>query len=327
MPKVSVIIPTYNRARLVTKAIQSVLDQTYQDFEIIVVDDGSTDNTKEVVGSFKEPRIKYVYQDNSGICIARNNGINVSKGDYVLFLDSDDMLFKNAIAIEAGSLDSVPDVALSYCQLYAIDERERVIGLHKPKHRRPGVYRGTSEILNFLRFNNYIGTSITMVRRSSIMDVGSFDPTFGTGSEDFELWVRIAKKYAVSYIAEPVGKIRIHSSGLSAGRDVSEIEKSNTRILEGIFSDTRLGPLFSPHRPRAYFQFYLRFASYAYAERKMKASRKYLFMAVKIHPRAVIEYIFFPWLYQFAKTWIPIPILPMIQRIRHHRFYSSFDGF
>jgi glycosyltransferase involved in cell wall biosynthesis len=317
MPKVSVIIPTYNRARLIAEAIRSVLDQTYQDFEIIVIDDGSTDNTREVVGSFKDPRIKYIYQENRGVCIARNNGIKNSNGDYIIFLDSDDMLLKNAITIEASILDSFPNVALSYGQLFAIDEKERVIVLSKPKHRRPGVYQGTKEILNFLRYSNNIGTSITMVRRSSIIDVGLFDPAFSSGSEDFELWVRIAKKYAVSYIAEPVGKYRVHSSGISAGRDIDEIEKSQTRIFDGIFNDAQLGPLFSSHRPRAYFQLHLRFASYAYAERKMNVSRKYLFKALQIHPHAIIENIFFPWPYLFAKTFIPLPILRVIRRTRH----------
>jgi glycosyltransferase involved in cell wall biosynthesis len=327
MPKVSVIIPTYNRARLVAEAIQSVLDQTYQDFEIIVIDDGSTDNTKEVVGSFKDPRIKYFYQENRGVCIARNNGIKVSNGDYIIFLDSDDLLFKNAIAIEAKILDSYPDVALIYSQLYTIDEKERVIGLRKPKNRQPGIWQGTREIANLLINGNYICPSQALVRRSSIIDVGLFDPAFSSGSEDFELWVRIAKKYAVSYIAEPVGKYRFYPSGISAGRDMDEIEKSHRRILDGIFNDAQLGPLFSPHRSRAYFHLHLRFASYAYAERKMKVSRKYLFKALQIHPHAVIENIFFPWVYLFAKTWIPMPILRVIHRIRRHRFSSGSVGF
>jgi glycosyltransferase involved in cell wall biosynthesis len=317
-PVVSVIIPTYNRAHYLTQAIQSVLDQSYQDFEIIVVDDGSTDNTREVMDSFKDPRLKYFYQENQGVCAARNNGINVSEGEYIYFLDSDDALLENALERQVGVLDRHPDVALSHGQAFPMDERGRVFGLHRhrPRNISPGVYHGIKEISNFLRYGNHSCLSATIIRRSSIIDVGLFDPAFRAGSEDFDLWVRLAKKYAVSYIVNHVVACRVHSSSMTASRALDEMEKSHNRILEGIFNDVSLGHLFSSQRAKTYFYYYLRLASYAYDRGKMKISRTYLFKALKTHPRALIESVFFPLLYLFVKTWIPGPVLRVLRRVR-----------
>jgi glycosyltransferase involved in cell wall biosynthesis len=316
MPKVSVIIPTYNRAHYVTEAIQSVLNQSYKDFEIIVIDDGSTDNTREVIERLKDPRLKYFYQENQGVCVARNNGINVSVGEYIYFLDSDDVLLENALEKGVRVLNRHPDVALSHGQAYPIDEKGRVFDLPKPKNIRPGVYQGTKEIFHFLRYGNYFCPSLTIVRRSSIIDVGLFDPAFNSGSEDFELWVRLAKQYPVSYIVDPVAKCRVHSSSISAGRDLNEIEKSHGRIFENIFNDVAVGSLFSPQRSKTYFYLHFRLASDAFARGKMKISRIFLFKALKIHPHAFIQSLFFPWLYLFVKTWIPVSVLRALQRTR-----------
>jgi len=317
-PKVSAIIPTYNRAHFIAEAIQSVLDQTFTDFEVIVVDDGSTDNTKQIVNSFKDSRIKYIYQENQGVCVARNAGINASNGEYIIFIDSDDMLIENAIANEAMILDSYPDVALCYCRLYIIDESEHVIGLYKPKHRQPGVYQGTKEIRNLLVHGNYIGTSLSMVRRSSIIDVGLFDPAFSSGSEDFELWVRLAKKYDVAYTTEFTGKVRVHMDSIIGGRRLNEYVRAQKRIFSGIFNDPEMGYLFSNLRPMAYSRLYLRFATLAYTRKDMKTARRYLFRALKMYPKGFFKGLWLPWILQFVKTWIPMPIQQSIRRARHY---------
>jgi glycosyltransferase involved in cell wall biosynthesis len=315
MPKVSVIIPTYNRAHFIAEAIQSVLDQTYQDFEMIVVDDGSTDITKDVVDSFKDLRIKYIYQENRKLPTARNTGISASTGEYIALLDSDDALLENALEKGVRVLDRHPEVGLSYGQKYKTDEKGHIFALGKPKHRSPGVYRGTKEILNLLRYGNYIAPSMAMVRRSSIIDVGLFDTTLSSGSEDFELWVRIAKKYAVAYIAEPVGKYRVSIDSISVGRNLNEQVRTHRRIYAGLFKDSEVGHLLSSQRPKAYFHLYLRFASYAYGRRDMKTARRYLFR-VKMYLRVFIISLWLPWIIQFGKTWIPIPVLSFVRKVK-----------
>jgi len=113
---VSVIIPTYNRAHCIKKSIKSVLNQSFSDIELIIVDDGSTDNTKEIINSFTDPRVKYVYQENAGACVARNHGIDIAIGDYIAFQDSDDTWHERKLEKQMDVLDRYPEIDIVVCQ-------------------------------------------------------------------------------------------------------------------------------------------------------------------------------------------------------------------
>ena len=131
MPKVSVVMPAYNYGRFLGEAIQSVLDQTFQDFELIVVDDGSTDNTKEVIGSFTDRRIKYIYQQNRGVSTALNVGISASRGEYIALLDADDIWLPHNLEKGVEVLDEHAEVGFSYGQAYLMDIEGRIYGLRE----------------------------------------------------------------------------------------------------------------------------------------------------------------------------------------------------
>jgi len=139
VPKVSIIIPTYNYAHFITEAIQSVLSQTFQDFEVIVVDDGSTDNTREVLAQFGN-KIRYIYQENRGLSAARNTGILNSSGQYLCFLDSDDSLLPEKLELQVKLLDSKVDVDLVYTWWYLVDENGN-IGIDSDCFPASGEYR------------------------------------------------------------------------------------------------------------------------------------------------------------------------------------------
>ena len=124
MPKVSVIIPTYNRAAYVKEAIDSVLGQSYEDYEIIVVDDGSSDDTNAVVKGFGDSRIRYIYQKNKGISGARNTGIRNARAQFVALLDSDDIWFPQILELEVPILDQNPDLCLVYSKAHAMDQED-----------------------------------------------------------------------------------------------------------------------------------------------------------------------------------------------------------
>lgn len=113
---ISVIIPTYNRAQTIERSIKSVLNQTYRDIELIIVDDGSTDNTYDVLKSINDERMRYIYQENHGACVARNNGINHAKGEYIAFQDSDDIWHKEKLERQVFAIENNKDVDIVCCR-------------------------------------------------------------------------------------------------------------------------------------------------------------------------------------------------------------------
>jgi glycosyltransferase involved in cell wall biosynthesis len=313
MPKVSVIIPTYNRANLITDTIQSVLEQSFRDFEIIVIDDGSTDNTREIVSAFP---VRYFRQENQGVAAARNKGIEAAQGEYIALLDSDDILLESTLRKGVEVLDSYPQVAFSYGQAYLMDEKGVIIRLRNQNGKQPyvRVREGSEEIKELLTRGNYICTPTVLARRRYLYDVGLFDTTFRYGSEDFDLLVRLAKKYAVAYIAEPLVKYRIHPGSIGTARKLEEIEQSHRLIIEGVLSDAGVGPLLSSQRPIAYFYLYLRLANYAYGSNDKRVAREYLLKALQTHPGVFFQKRFLSWVSQFARTELPLPVLGLARQ-------------
>jgi glycosyltransferase involved in cell wall biosynthesis len=313
MPKVSVIIPTYNRADFIAEAIKSVLAQSLRDFEVIVIDDGSTDNTQDIVSTFP---VRYLWQENQGPGAARNKGIDLAQGQYLVFLDSDDVLLSNALEVGVQVLDHHPEAAFSYGKACLINEKGRVFGLRKAQHKHSCVQNGNDEIAGFLVRGNQVPTCTVMVRRNCLDEVGWFNCAFRYGSEDFDLWARLAKRYAVAYISETLAKYRVHSGGLGVSRELDEIEKNHSLILESIFNDAEVGSFFSPQRPRAYSQLYLRLAVLAYGRQDMRVARKYIFRAVKTCPRCLPKGLGVSCISLLAKTMIPSPITALIRNVK-----------
>jgi glycosyltransferase involved in cell wall biosynthesis len=215
-PKVSVVIPAYNASKFVRESINSVLNQTYKNYEIIVVDgrDGSTDNTREVVSKYGDS-VRYFCQENKGVSDARNKGILNSKGMYIAFLDSDDIWSENKLALQVEFLDSHPDVGLvfsdgwvkAYGNVSARDQRiigKRFFQLSKP-------HRG--EVLNKLFVGNFIPTSTVVIRKQCLLKVGLFNKEHNIG-EDYDLWLRVAKFFKVDYIDEPLAIYLVHGDSL-----------------------------------------------------------------------------------------------------------------
>jgi glycosyltransferase involved in cell wall biosynthesis len=192
VPKVSVIIPTYNRARLVGNAIQSILDQTFQDFEVIVVDDGSDDNTRDVISNFGE-KVIYIYQENKERSVARNNGMRHAKGHYITFLDSDDIYLPDKLQVQVESMEKNSDFGMSYS--YSIWLNEVGEYLHTWRDDLNG--RIFPELMQAR--HNKITVPSVMIRRAVLEDVGYFNESINT-CEDYEYWCRIAMKHSVLLI-------------------------------------------------------------------------------------------------------------------------------
>jgi glycosyltransferase involved in cell wall biosynthesis len=193
MSQVSVIIPTYNREKFISRAIQSALDQTYKNIEIIVIDDGSTDHTRYVISGFKE-KVKYFYQEHKGISAARNYGILQAQGTYIAFLDSDDEWLPEKLEAQVNILEQNPNIGIVHNKLVILNEKREKIGM-KPKRDSGNTLR------ELLEEGGDLPTSSVITRRECFTKVGVFDESLPT-MEDFEMWLRIARYYDIHEIRD-----------------------------------------------------------------------------------------------------------------------------
>lgn len=204
--KISVIIPTYNRAHLIKNSIDSVLNQTIKVDEIIVIDDGSSDNTKEFLDNY--PTITYHYQKNSGVSGARNAGIKLAKNDWICFLDSDDIWHENKIEQQIIFHQEHSDIFFSFS-----DEKWIFNGknIKQKKHQLKINKKTFTDHLE----NTFIGASTVIIHKSIFLDIGLFDTQL-KACEDYDLWLRILRKYEVGYIDfKLIDKIAGHQGQLS----------------------------------------------------------------------------------------------------------------
>lgn len=233
MAVVSVIIPTYNCGKFISEAIESVLGQTYQDFEIVIVDDGSADNTRDVIASFEEkyPRkIKYIYQKNQGMCIARNIAIKNSHGKFVAFLDADDFWMPTRLEKEISIFEKYREVGLVHSNVKNVDEAGLFLNIPLRKREKLSGYL-FKQI--FLRETNVNITTI-MIRRECLDDVGLFDENLTRlGCEDRELILRISRKYKIHYVDLPLGVHRFRQGSLS--KDIERMVKARIYVIDKFF--------------------------------------------------------------------------------------------
>jgi len=219
MPKVSVIIPAYNCERYIREAIDSVLSQTYKDFELIVVNDGSQDRTAEVVKQYGS-KVRYLYQSNSGQARAKNVGCGYAQGEYLAFLDSDDRWYPNKLDAQVKAMEKNPNVGLVYSDVDLIDEEGRLIQksyltkrLSKNRRKLP-----ETAIDNHL----FPFPSTVLLRRELFEKAGGFDPSFYQNAEDFPLWARIYKFSEFYQLPYPLIQRRIHGQQASRKRNRTE---------------------------------------------------------------------------------------------------------
>lgn len=264
MPKVSVIIPVYNAMRYFPETVDSLLNQTFQDFEVIAINDGSSDNIEEWFSSIQDARFQLISQVNQGQAKARNVGLEIAQGEYIAFLDADDLWEPTKLEKQVRVLDASPQVGVVYAWVSGIDSN--------------GIPRGRT-IKNFdegnvwqaLVLHNILECGSTpLIRRSCFDKVGFFDVRLPP-CEDLDLWIRISRYFDFSVIHEPLVFYRLHEG--SSGKNWKVAEKNYLIVLEKTFENPP--PEFttkqvSTLKAKAHAMAYLRFLAWSALQSKAK---------------------------------------------------------
>lgn len=230
MPTVSVIIPTHNRAAYIMDALESVWAQSYLDYEIIIVDDGSTDHTAEVLEPLSEDgKIRYVFQENQGESAARNHGIRLATGKYIAFLDSDDLFLPLKFEKQVMYLDQHPDVGLVHSWYGKFDDDGNDLGV-----RNTSKFSGWFYPQILMEWSILMAVPCIMVPKVVLDEVGEFDEEQFWGP-DLDMWRRIARRFAIGVIPEVLSKIRVHPGNVSANK--AQSVKWFERYLKKAFAD------------------------------------------------------------------------------------------
>jgi hypothetical protein len=272
MVSVSIILPTYNRAHLVADAIESVLNQSFTDFELLVIDDGSTDNTEQVVGSISDHRLKYIKQRNRGASAARNTGIQASISNFVAFLDSDDLWLPDKLSLQMAKVDANPEVGLVYGKYLSSADSEgsmKITGVCYPQLELRRLLLGPA-----------FHWSTVLVRRVLLEQVGNFEETFG--GEDWELTLRLALAGCqMLCVPEPVSVVR--RQPISNTRDLNYMT-SLLAVIDKTFSDPRMPSELLNLQDMARASQLVRIASSAYVVSDFEMGREILQRALATCP-------------------------------------------
>ncbi len=231
MTTISIIIPTYNAGEYIKEALASVLAQSFQDFEVIIVDDGSTDDTAQKVETLCDPRILYVYKENQGPAAARNHGLNLVRGEYIAFLDVDDLWEPHKLEMHLDLMKSSPRMGMSFSWFQILFD--------KPVRRfeSPWFTPPKKRILRFVDFleRNWTGHSSSVVLRTQCMrECEGFDESFHTG-EDYYLWLQIAQRgWEIGFLPEALSTYRRRTGSLTV--DHLQIALDNLKLMECLAS-------------------------------------------------------------------------------------------
>src|SRR3989338_382648 len=232
MAKISVIIPTFNRPVLLRRAIQSVIDQTYKDWELIVIDNGKNPQTRAVVeemgsGSFL---IRYESERKIGVSATRNKGIRMTQGEYVAFLDDDDVWFPEKLEDQIRVMKQRPELAFVSSAMKVIDEAG-VVGA-----RKPVLIPSVTDFRSLLE-NNYLVVSNVLVKRAILDEIGFFDEELLVGCEDYDLWLRIAECYSFAMLENVGGLYQVHANQMS--QNIENIYRNKIAVYSKVLARTK----------------------------------------------------------------------------------------
>ena len=266
---VSIIIPTYNRARLLGRAIQSILNQTYSNFELIVVDDYSKDNTEHIVKSFRDERIRYIrHEKNKGAVAARNTGIKAARGEYIAFQDSDDEWLPEKLGKQISAFNfGPPDLGVVYTSFWQIDRgRKTCIPSSNVKQTEGNIHDALLE-------GNFVNTPTAVVRKECFEKAGMFENL--PRLQEWGLWLRISKHYCFKHINEPL--VNAYRQPDSISRNMNAFIVARKYILDKYFDEIS-------KKPKLLGKHYFEIGALLCLNGDIEAGRNYFYKATRTHP-------------------------------------------
>lgn len=225
---ISIVIPVYNGERDLEETLKSVFAQTYRNTELIVVDDGSTDGTLQILDRYAG-QLRLIRQQNKGAAAARNLGVKEAKGSWIAFLDADDLWESSKLEQQMTACGSCAWSYTDFIFFGGVNDGQRD-SVFTPKHQ--------GWILEKIICGNFIGTSTVLVRRQALLDVGGFDESLRS-IQDWDLWVRLSSKYESCYLGEPLVRYRVHAKSVSRG--TRKTFPNHMKVIDKIFSKNGAG--------------------------------------------------------------------------------------
>lgn len=300
-PRVTVVMPLYNTRRYVEQAIDSALAQRYRRFELVVVNDGSTDGSGEIAARYAArfpSRVRVVDQPNAGLPAARNTALNAGRGDYFALLDADDAWHPDHLAQAMDAFDADPDLGLVHSNIRRIDADGRQLGV--PARRwQPGIdaYRALA-----LR-EEHVSCPTAVFSREAVRQVGGFDLQFThLGCEDRDLWLRIAERFRLRYLDRVTADYRVHAASMSRNRE--RMARARERLLCKMSLSSRGKPLYAQAQAMVQSDLGLEYL----AEGRVRDAFAAQWRAIATHPRALL-----PWR-RMARTLIDSAALALPAR-------------
>ncbi|MCJ7568848.1 MAG: glycosyltransferase [Anaerolineales bacterium] len=278
-PKISIVIPAFNAEYWIARTINSVLSQTLQDLEIIVIDDGSTDGTRNIVEAIKDNRIQYHYQENRGLSGARNSGILASTGRFIALLDADDLFKPKKLAYQVELMEKEPDLGLVTCGIELIDQYDNHIG-----EERHWLFHPTID-LDHLLFWNPLLPSTLLIRREWFERVGLFDESLRR-YEDWEFPIRLAAAGCrMEYVREILVSYRRHTVNMSSAVELVHVATDDAvRMITSFFEREDIPEHTQELKEKVMGNVYLDATARAYEAGLLDEGRKWLETAIAFDP-------------------------------------------
>lgn len=227
MPLISVVIPAYNAQETIKETIESILNQTFSNFELIIINSSSTDATLEILSKIDDSRIKVYNDSKANVAVNRNRGFNHAIGDFITFIDADDIWTSNKLEAQYNALIENPDTNVVYSWTNCIDESGKFL-------RKCSHVKWSGDVYSKFLLDDFIGSgSNVMIRRQAYIEVGGFDESL-TNAQDTDMWLRLSARYNFAVVPEAQILYRIRNDSMSS--NVVGLEKSNLTIIERAFA-------------------------------------------------------------------------------------------